>query len=102
MTEPKRSLHLQTSRSQNREQFPADLLTRAEETSHQGSSRGTGSRTATSQPQTAAKDSQKENQIRAFSSATIRAMEGEGAKVYSFLFFGRTLRAFLGEGDFRP
>ena len=78
MTEPKRSLHLQTSRSQNREQFPADLLTRAEETSHQGSSRGTGSRTATSQPQTAAKDSQKENQIRAFSSATIRAMEGEG------------------------
>ena len=65
MTEQKQSLPLQRiSRSQNRAKFPADLLTRAEETSPQGSSQGTGSR--------------KESQIRAFSSATIRAMEGEG------------------------
>lgn len=79
MTEPKQSLHLQTnSRSQNRAQFPADLLTRAEEPSPQGSSQGASSRKGTSQPQTAARDSRKENQIRAFSSATIRAMEGEG------------------------
>ena len=79
MTGQKQILPLRKiSQSQNRAKLPADLLARAEETSPQGSSHGTGSRTATSQPQTAAKDSQKENQIRAFSSATIRAMEGEG------------------------
>lgn len=79
MTGQKQILPLRKiSRSQNRAELPADLLTRAVETSPQGSSQGTGSRTVTSQPQTAAKDSQKENQIRAFSSATIRAMEGEG------------------------
>lgn len=79
MTEQKQSLPLQRiSQSQNRAKLPADLLTRAEETSHQGSSQGTGSRKGASQPQTAARDSRKENQIRAFSSATIRAMEGEG------------------------
>ena len=77
MTKPKQSLHLQTSRSQNRAQLPTDLLTRAEETSPQGSSQG-ASRKGTSQPQTAERDSRKENQIRAFSSATIRAVEGEG------------------------
>ena len=69
MTEPKQSLQLQmSSRSQSRAKFLAGLLTRAEETSRKG----------TSQPQTAARDCRKENQIRAFSSATIRAMEGEG------------------------
>ena len=78
MTKPKQSLPMQTSRSQNRAQFPADLLTRAEETSPQGSSQGASSSQRTNRPQTAARDSRKENQIRAFSSATIRAMEGEG------------------------
>lgn len=71
MTEQKQSLPLRKiSRSRNRAQCLGPQ-TRAEGTSPQGSRRGT------SQPQTAA-DSQKENQIRAFSSATIRAMEGEG------------------------
>ena len=79
MTEQKQSLPLQRiSQSQNQAKLPADLLTRAEEISPQGSSQGTGSRKGTSQPQTAARDSRKESQIRAFSSATIRAMEGEG------------------------
>ena len=78
MTEPKQSLPpRKISRSRNRAQY-LGAQTRAEGTSPQGSSQGTGSRQATSQPQTAAKDSQKENQIRAFSSATIRAMEGKG------------------------
>lgn len=77
MTEPKQSLPLRKiSRNRNRAQYLGPQ-TRAEGTSPQGSSQGTGSRRGTSQPQTAA-DSQKENQIRAFSSATIRAMEGEG------------------------
>lgn len=72
MTEPKQSLPpRKISRSRNRAQYLGSQ-TRAEGTSPQGSRQGT------SQPQTAAKDSQKENQIRAFSSATIRAMEGEG------------------------
>ncbi len=70
MTKPKQSLPTQTI--QNRAQLPTGLLTRAEETSSQGSRQGA------SRPQTAARDSRKENQIRAFSSATIRAMEGEG------------------------
>lgn len=76
MTKPKQSLPTQTI--QNRAKLPESLLTRAEETSPQGNSQEASSRTGTSQPQTAARDSRKENQIRAFSSATIRAMEGEG------------------------
>ena len=71
MTKQKQSLlPRKISRLRNRSQ-PQELLTRAKETSPQDS------RQETSQPQTAA-DSRKENQIRAFSSATIRAMEGEG------------------------
>ena len=78
MTEPKQSLPLRKiSRNRNRAQYLGPQ-TRAEGTSPQGSSQGTGSRRGTSQPQTAARDSRKESQIRAFSSATIRAMEGEG------------------------
>ena len=68
---------LKISRIQNRAQYLA-MQTRAEEASPQGSRQGTGSRRGTSQSQMAEKGSQKENQIRAFSSATIRAMEGEG------------------------
>ena len=75
MTEPKQSLPLQIkSRSRIRGQYLEGLLTRAEETSPQETSSQTGSRPQ----QTATRDSRKENQIRAFSSATIRAMEGEG------------------------
>lgn len=80
MTGQKQTLRLQT-KNRMRGQCLNYLQVRAGEASQQGSqSRGqTGAspREGSSRQETA-RDSRKENQIRAFSSATIRAMEGEG------------------------
>ena len=87
MTEPKQSLPLRMkSRSRNRAQYPDSLQTRAEETSPRGSSQPRGQTGTSSQQQAATRDSRKENQIRAFSSATIRAMEGEWSSPASRAF----------------
>ena len=74
MTEQKQTLLLQTKKTSRTRQPYQHLQTRAAETSPQGS-RQSSSQGTSRQPAT---DSRRENQIRAFSTATIRAMEGEG------------------------
>lgn len=74
MTEQKQTLLLQTKKTSRTRQPYQHLQTRAAETSPQGS-RQNSSQGTSRQPAT---DSRRENQTRAFSTATIRAMEGEG------------------------
>ena len=78
MTEQKQTLPLQTkktSRTRHPYQYPQ---TRAAETSPQGSRQDSSQGTSRQSSQQPATDSRRENQTRAFSTATIRAMEGEG------------------------
>ena len=78
MTEQKQTLPLQTkktSRTRQPYQYPQ---TRAAETSPQGSRQDSSQGTSRQNSQQPATDSRRENQTRAFSTATIRAMEGEG------------------------
>lgn len=78
MTEQKQTLPLQTkktSRTRHPYQYPQ---TRAAETSPQGSRQDSSHGTSRQSSQQPATDSRRENQTRAFSTATIRAMEGEG------------------------
>lgn len=78
MTEQKQTLLLQTKKTGRTRQPYQHLQTRAAETSPQGSRQNSSQGTSRQSSRQPATDSRRENQTRAFSTATIRAMEGEG------------------------
>lgn len=78
MTEQKQTLPLQTKKTSRTRQQYQRLQTRAAETSPQGSRQDSSQGNSRQSSQQPAADSRRENQTRAFSTATIRAMEGEG------------------------